>query len=116
VVSRSDHHELPVVVDVDLGGTELSSARSASTRSATRARCCGRHPVVAALGALGRPFYDGNLDEQLAAKASLASIPDWTAGQRWNGLAGKITPSGAFSVGSGKEAGHSTFPRDQGAD
>jgi DNA sulfur modification protein DndB len=66
-------------------------------------------PVIAALGALGRPFYDGSLDEQLAAKAALASIPDWSAGERWNGIAGKITPSGAFSVGSGKEAGHSTF-------
>lgn len=66
-------------------------------------------PVIAALGALGRPFYVGSLDEQLAAKAALASIPDWTAGERWNGIAGKITPSGAFSVGSGKEAGHSTF-------
>jgi hypothetical protein len=66
-------------------------------------------PVIASLGALGRPFYDGTLDEQLAAKSALASIPDWSAGERWNGIAGKITSSGAFSVSSGKEAGHSTF-------
>jgi hypothetical protein len=66
-------------------------------------------PVIAALGALGRPFYDGTLDEQLAAKAALASVPDWAAGPRWNGIAGKITPTGTFSVGSGKEAGHATF-------
>ncbi len=66
-------------------------------------------PVIAALGALGRPFYDGNLDDQLAAKSALAAIPDWSVSERWNGIAGKYSAAGSFSVASGKEAGHSTF-------
>lgn len=66
-------------------------------------------PVSAALGALGRSFYTGNLDDQFSAKAVLASGIDWSAGPHWSGIAGKINPSGAFSVGSGKENGYATF-------
>lgn len=66
-------------------------------------------PVSAALGALGRPFYTGDLDGQFSAKAVLNSGIDWSAGQHWSGIAGKVNPNGAFSVGSGKENGYATF-------
>ena len=66
-------------------------------------------PVSAALGALGRPFYPGDLNGQLSAKAALNSNIDWTAGPHWSGIAGKVNPSRPFSVGSGKENGYATY-------
>jgi|SRR5271157_3043492 len=66
-------------------------------------------PVSAALGALGRPFYAGDLDGKLSAKAVLNSGIDWSAGPHWSGIAGKVNPNGAFSVGSGKENGYATY-------
>ena len=66
-------------------------------------------PVSAALGALGRPFYTADLDGQFSAKAVLTSGIDWSAGAHWSGIAGKVNPNGAFSVGSGKENGYATF-------
>jgi hypothetical protein len=66
-------------------------------------------PVSAALGALGRPFYTSDLDGQFSAKAVLNSGIDWSAGAHWSGIAGKVNPNGAFSVGSGKENGYATF-------
>jgi hypothetical protein len=76
-------------------------------------------PVIAALGALGRPFYASDLNGQLTAKAVLDSGIDWTVGVRWAGIAGKVNPAGQFSVGSGKENGYATFraltdPQDPG--
>jgi hypothetical protein len=66
-------------------------------------------PVSAALGALGRSFYAGDLDGQFTAKAVLNSGIDWSAGPHWSGIAGKVNPNGAFSVGSGKENGYATY-------
>jgi hypothetical protein len=66
-------------------------------------------PVSAALGALGRAFYTGDLDGQLTAKAVLQSGIDWSAGQHRSGIAGKVNPNGAFSVGSGEENGYATY-------
>src|SRR4029077_14594147 len=66
-------------------------------------------PVIAAVGALGRPFYTGDLDGQLFAKSTLASGIDWAAGARWAGVAGKINANGNFSVGSGKETGYAAY-------
>lgn len=76
-------------------------------------------PLIAAIGALGRPFYTDDLDGQLAAKSTISSDIDWTAGSRWAGVAGKVNATGRFSVGSGKETGYAAFkaltdPADQG--
>ena len=32
-----------------------------------------------------------------------------SAGPCWSGIAGKVNPNGAFSVGSGKENGYATY-------
>ena len=69
----------------------------------------GAAPVIASLGAAGKAFYTGNLDDQLRARAMLSSGIDWFRGQKWVGIAGKINPQGSFSVSSGKESGHATF-------
>src|SRR5262249_28093577 len=79
----------------------------------------GSAPVIAALGALGRSFYTDDLGDQLKSRSILSSDIDWSRGPKWSGIAGKITPSGTFSVGGGKEAGHATYraltdPTDSG--
>jgi hypothetical protein len=66
-------------------------------------------PLVAAIGALGRPFYTDDIDGQMKAKAILASSIDWSAGQAWAGIAGKTNAAGTFSVGSAKENGYAAY-------
>ncbi len=72
----------------------------------------GSSPVLAAIGALGNkilqaPSFDRGrvLEEQLA---SIRNV-DWRKSERWTGLAGKMTPKGAFSVSGTKEVGYSIY-------
>lgn len=65
--------------------------------------------VIAAIGAMGKVFYEGTEEEQRLAKSHLASITDWSVGERWNGIAGKVNAVGKFSVSGSKENGHAAF-------
>ena len=62
-------------------------------------------PVGVCLGALGRPFYDGDAAEQKRSVEILNDDRiDWTVGPHWEGLAGKTSQAtGVFTVGGGKE-------------
>ncbi|MDD7940449.1 DNA sulfur modification protein DndB [Actinomycetospora lutea] len=77
-------------------------------------------PMIAAIGALGRPYYTGDSPGQVRARAILQEITDWSGGPRWNGIAGKYNEgTGRFSVGSGKETGYAAYraltdPQDAG--
>ena len=78
-------------------------------------------PILVCLGALGRPFYDGDKEGQVKAAQALSdSGIDWSVGEHWVGVVGKISPATErFSVGSGKEYAYAawralTDPSDAG--
>lgn len=68
-------------------------------------------PVLACLGALGAPWVDGDEDGKARALAILDDDRiDWSVGERWAGLAGKVNPAtGVFTVGGGKEYASQTW-------
>jgi hypothetical protein len=68
-------------------------------------------PVTASIGALGKAFYDGGVKEQKQARALLTDPDiDWTVGEQWNGVCGKISPTtNRFAVGGSKEYAHATW-------
>jgi hypothetical protein len=68
-------------------------------------------PVLVAVGAIGRAFYDGNETARREARKVITDAKiDWTVGPHWNGICGKVNPNtGRFSVGSAKEYGNAAF-------
>ena len=68
-------------------------------------------PVLAAVGAIGKAYYDGGEDARLEARNVIEDPRiDWTIGPQWNGICGKVNPNtGKFSVGSAKEYGNGAY-------
>jgi hypothetical protein len=68
-------------------------------------------PVLAAIGAIGKPYYEGDEKERRAARRIVKDRTiDWSAGSHWSGICGKVNPNtGKFSVGSAKEYGRAAF-------
>jgi DNA sulfur modification protein DndB len=69
--------------------------------------------VLAAIGAMGHTVLnvdDATLRSQRIQDlmVKLRSI-DWRRGKHWEGIAGKFTPKGAFSVGGSKETAYAVF-------
>jgi DGQHR domain-containing protein len=69
--------------------------------------------VLAALGAVGHPL---SLTEDAAERslkcrelAAAMKTVNWTRGKAWEGIAGKFTPKGAFSLGGPKETAHAIY-------
>lgn len=79
--------------------------------------------VIAAIGALGHPLVSiadpaERKSRALQIAATLANV-NWERSKRWEGIAGKVTPKGAFSVGGAKETAYAVFsalsdPSDKG--
>lgn len=79
--------------------------------------------VIAAIGALGHPLVaiadpHERKARALQIAATLANV-NWERNKRWEGIAGKFTPKGAFSVGGAKETAYAVFsalsdPNDPG--
>jgi DGQHR domain-containing protein len=69
--------------------------------------------VLAAIGALGHELV--NIDEAELRASKSASLMwklktvDWRRGKHWEGIAGKFTPKGAFSVGGSKETAYAVY-------
>jgi hypothetical protein len=65
-------------------------------------------PMLVAIGAVGRPYYDGDASAKRAARTVIADQTiDWTVGKHWDGICGKVNPNtGNFAVGSAKEYGN----------
>lgn len=79
--------------------------------------------VLAALGAVGNPLVEiqNEIDRKARARQLAASLGNvkWERGKRWEGIAGKFTPKGAFAVGGAKETAYAVFsaltdPNDPG--
>lgn len=68
---------------------------------------------MAAVGAFGHSLLDvsdEDVEEQAADRADELTTVDWTRGPRWEGIAGKIAPSGRFStVGGAKENAYAIY-------
>jgi DGQHR domain-containing protein len=69
--------------------------------------------VMAAIGALGHVLVEINDDPERARNCArlaneLASVR-WEKGQAWEGIAGKFTPKGAFSISGAKDAGYGVY-------
>jgi DGQHR domain-containing protein len=69
--------------------------------------------VLAAIGAMGHELVNIDDGEQRASKAAaivrkLRAV-DWNRGKHWEGIAGKFTPKGAFSVGGSKETAYAVY-------
>lgn len=68
-------------------------------------------PVSASIGALGKAYFDGGAKEQKEAVRTLNDEDiDWSVGNHWNGVCGKVSPTThRFAVGGGKEYAHATW-------
>jgi DNA sulfur modification protein DndB len=47
--------------------------------------------------------------EKTAALVSKLKTVDWRRGRHWEGIAGKFTPKGTFSVGGSKETAYAVY-------
>ena len=69
--------------------------------------------VLAAIGAIGHELV--NIDDADMREAKTAALAkklrtvDWGRGKHWEGIAGKFTPKGAFSVGGSKETAYAVY-------
>ncbi|HEU0156665.1 MAG TPA: DNA sulfur modification protein DndB [Stellaceae bacterium] len=69
--------------------------------------------VLAAIGAMGHELV--NIEEPLLREAKTSSLArklktvDWRRAKHWEGIAGKFTPKGAFSVGGSKETAYAVY-------
>ena len=68
---------------------------------------------MAALGAIGNPLVHIEDAQDRALKArelvhTLRSV-NWTRDKTWEGIAGKFTPKGAFSLGGSKETAYAVY-------
>ena len=69
--------------------------------------------VLAAIGAMGHELV--NIDEPAMREAKTAGLirklrtVDWRRSKHWEGIAGKFTPKGTFSVGGSKETAYAVY-------
>jgi DNA sulfur modification protein DndB len=69
--------------------------------------------VLAAIGAMGHELV--NIDEPTMREVKTAALirklrtVDWRRGKHWEGIAGKFTPKGTFSVGGSKETAYAVY-------
>ena len=67
---------------------------------------------MAALGALGHTLVEmdeSRRDEERARLLQYVQQVNWNKGQHWEGIAGKFTPKGEFSVGGPKETAYAIY-------
>lgn len=69
--------------------------------------------VLSALGAMGHPLLAADTPDQrrkiLTAQLAKLQSVDWGRGHQWDGIAGKFTPKGVFTVAGSKETAHAIF-------
>lgn len=69
--------------------------------------------VLAALGAMGHELVAIDDDHKRAARSQqlldLLTPINWSKGKHWEGIAGKFTPKGEFSIGGPKETAYAIY-------
>lgn len=79
-----------------------------------RAQSLASSPTaMAAIGAIGNPLIHiaDPQDRKLKARELLKSLAgvNWTRDKTWEGIAGKFTPKGSFSLGGSKETAYAVY-------
>jgi DNA sulfur modification protein DndB len=73
----------------------------------------GAPSVFAAIGAMGRELGgiadDGERHKRTTELLDRLREVDWTKGKHWEGIAGKFTPKGKFTVGGSKETAYAVY-------
>jgi DGQHR domain-containing protein len=86
-------------------------------------KIAGSPSVLAALGAMAHRLIEISdpVDRKAAARQLAATLSNvnWARDKRWEGIAGKFTPKGAFAVGGAKETAYAIYsaladPTDNG--
>jgi DNA sulfur modification protein DndB len=75
-------------------------------------KVAGASPVFAAIGALGHELVDvdqGGRSRRIQELLDTLRAVKWEKGNHWVGIAGKMTPSGKFSVGGTKEVAYQVY-------
>jgi len=111
---------------VDVDDTSLNSVRSAAVdwfdavaeaigpaMEDREHKLASTSAVMAAIGAIGHQLVGIGDDEVRRERArtladDLRSV-NWERGKRWEGIAGKYTPKGVFSVGGAKENAYAVY-------
>jgi DNA sulfur modification protein DndB len=69
--------------------------------------------VLAAIGAMGHELVNIENSEQRRATLLMLikklQLVNWSRGKHWEGIAGKFTPSGTFSIGGSKETAYAIY-------
>ena len=101
---------------IELAAVEWFTALTELVGSAMEDRertVAGAPAVLAALGAIGHNLVaitDKTLrSEELARSLTRLSGVNWNKGKHWEGIAGKFTPKGEFSIGGPKETAHAIY-------
>ena len=69
--------------------------------------------ILAAIGAVGHELV--NIDDPADRRSKMNSLTsrlravDWSRGPLWEGIAGKFTPKGVFSIGGSKETAYAVY-------
>jgi DGQHR domain-containing protein len=66
--------------------------------------------VLAAIGAMGHTLVNSpNRQEEMKKLIGELKAIDWNKGEHWNGIAGKLSPSGKLSIGGSKETAYAVY-------
>lgn len=108
----TDGLDLHVVTDVAVGWLDAffgTFHREVSDRETSLASSSA---VLSAIGALGNVLLDLPDHERAGRQERLLDTlrnVDWSKGEHWQGIAGRFTPKGVFSVSGTKEVGYAVF-------
>lgn len=73
----------------------------------------GAAPVMAAIGAMGHVLVNIASDPERRVKLTelveRLTLVDWRKDRHWEGIAGKFTPKGRFSIGGSKETAYAIY-------
>lgn len=104
-----DHFSAERMGELGLTEDDLAKGRGELHPFKRRGLVLRSVPVMVALGALGRAYYDPDGDTPDPEKVLTDDSISWLTGEHWAGIAGKINPSGNFSVASGKESAYTAW-------
>jgi hypothetical protein len=66
--------------------------------------------VMAAIGAVGHSLVNSpNRPQEMRKLIEELKSIDWDKGEHWNGIAGKLSPSGKLSIGGSKETAYAVY-------
>ncbi|MEQ8815624.1 MAG: DNA sulfur modification protein DndB [Thalassobaculum sp.] len=106
-------HRLPLVTQAAIEWFKLVTDQIGAAMEDRENKIASAPSVLAAIGAIGHPLAETEDSAERSQRATelvaMLRDVDWRRGKHWEGIAGKFTPRGAFSVGGTKETGYAVF-------